>query len=137
ACRTESADMPLRVDARGVWARPEGSGFICGVPPPADPRADGDFDVDYDLFESTVWPALAHRVPAMEALKLVRGWAGHYDFNTLDQNAVIGPHPQVKNFIFANGFSGHGLQQAPAAGRARRAACARPLRQPRPHALRL
>jgi FAD-dependent oxidoreductase domain-containing protein 1 len=119
ACRADLADMPLLVDTTGVWARPEGNGFICGVSPPADadPRAE-NFDVDYDLFETTVWPALAHRVPAMEALKLVRGWAGHYDFNALDQNAVIGPHPRVRNFIFANGFSGHGLQQAPAAGRA-------------------
>jgi FAD-dependent oxidoreductase domain-containing protein 1 len=119
ACRADFNGMPLLVDTTGVWARPEGSGFICGVSPPAhaDPRAE-NFDVDYDLFETTVWPALAHRVPAMEALKLVRGWAGHYDFNALDQNAVIGPHPRVTNFIFANGFSGHGLQQAPAAGRA-------------------
>src|SRR5437660_7965865 len=119
ACRADLAGMPLLVDTTGVWARPEGNGFICGVSPPADtdPRAE-NFDVDYDLFETTVWPALAHRVPAMEALKLVRGWAGHYDLNALDQNAVIGPHPQVRNFIFANGFSGHGLQQAPAAGRA-------------------
>jgi len=120
ACRAELSDMPLLVDTTGVWARPEGSGFICGVSPAddADPRADGDFEVDYALFEENVWPALAHRVPAMEALKLVRGWAGHYDFNALDQNAVIGPHPRVRNFIFANGFSGHGLQQSPAAGRA-------------------
>jgi len=120
ACRSEISGMPLLVDTSGVWARPEGSGFICGVSPPADadPRADGDFEVDYGLFEEIVWPALARRVPAMESLKLVRGWAGHYDFNALDQNAVIGPHPQVTNFIFANGFSGHGLQQAPAAGRA-------------------
>jgi glycine/D-amino acid oxidase-like deaminating enzyme len=120
ACRSEISGMPLLVDTSGVWARPEGSGFICGVSPPADadPRADGDFEVNYGLFEDIVWPALARRVPAMEALKLVRGWAGHYDFNALDQNAVIGPHPQVTNFIFANGFSGHGLQQAPAAGRA-------------------
>ena len=119
ACRADLAGMPLLVDTTGVWARPEGNGFICGVSPPpdADPRAE-NFDVVYDLFETTVWPALAHRVPAMEALKLVRGWAGHYDFNALDQNAVIGPHPRVRNFIFANGFSGHGLQQAPAAGRA-------------------
>jgi glycine/D-amino acid oxidase-like deaminating enzyme len=120
ACRSDIPDMPLLVDTSGVWARPEGSGFICGVSPPADadPRADGDFEVNYGLFEEIVWPVLARRVPVMEALKLVRGWAGHYDFNALDQNAVIGPHPQVPNFIFANGFSGHGLQQAPAAGRA-------------------
>jgi FAD-dependent oxidoreductase domain-containing protein 1 len=120
ACRADLASMPLLIDPTGVWVRPEGAGFICGVslPDDADPRADGDFEVDYGLFETTVWPALAHRVPAMQALKLVRAWAGHYDYNTFDQNAVIGAHPQVANFIFANGFSGHGLQQSPAAGRA-------------------
>ncbi|WP_407049312.1 NAD(P)/FAD-dependent oxidoreductase [Methyloraptor flagellatus] len=119
-CRTPLPDMPMLIDATGVYIRPEGEYHICGVSPAedADPRADGDFDVDYALYEDVIWPALATRVPAMESLKLVRAWAGHYDYNTLDQNAVIGPHPDVSNFLFANGFSGHGLQQAPAAGRA-------------------
>jgi FAD-dependent oxidoreductase domain-containing protein 1 len=121
ACRADLSGMPLIVDVTGVWVRPEGNVFLCGVSPAetADPRAgDDDFDVEYEQFDDTVWPALAHRIKAMEALKLVRAWAGHYDFNTLDQNAVLGPHPEVVNFYFANGFSGHGLQQAPATGRA-------------------
>jgi FAD-dependent oxidoreductase domain-containing protein 1 len=120
ACRTRLPAMPLIVDTSGIWARPEGDVFLCGVSPAeaADPRAEGDFDVDYALFEDVVWPALAHRIPAMEELKLQRAWAGHYDFNTLDQNAILGRHPELANFLFANGFSGHGLQQSPAVGRA-------------------
>jgi FAD-dependent oxidoreductase domain-containing protein 1 len=117
ACRTTLPGMPLMVDPTGVWVRPEGAVYLCGVSPPEETRA-SDFEVDYALFEEVVWPMLAHRVPAMEALKLQRAWAGHYDYNTLDQNAVIGRHPEIANFIFANGFSGHGLQQSPAAGRA-------------------
>jgi FAD-dependent oxidoreductase domain-containing protein 1 len=119
ACRTPLPGMPLMVDPSGVWIRPEGEMYICGVSPPDDddPRAT-DFEVDYAQFDDVVWPTLAQRVPAMEALKLQRAWAGHYDYNTLDQNAVIGQHPEITNFIFANGFSGHGLQQSPATGRA-------------------
>src|SRR2546421_1884906 len=119
ACRTALPGMPLMVDPTGVWIRPEGKGYICGVSPPAETDTCAtDFEVDYALFEDVVWPALARRVPAFEALKLQRGWAGHYDYNTLDQNAVVGRHPEIENFIFANGFSGHGLQQSPATGRA-------------------
>ena len=114
-------DMPLLVDPSGVYVRPEGSVFITGgaesheTDKAADPE---DFDPDWPLFEEVIWPVLAERIPAFEAIKQTSGWAGHYDYNTLDQNAVIGPHPEVENFLFCNGFSGHGLQQAPAAGKA-------------------
>lgn len=117
-CRTAIADLPLMIDTNGVWIRPESGQYICGVSPPADRDPDClDLEIDYGLFEETVWPTLAHRVPAFEAIKLVRAWAGHYAMNTVDQNAILGPHPELTNFYFANGFSGHGLQQSPAVGR--------------------
>jgi FAD-dependent oxidoreductase domain-containing protein 1 len=119
--REKYDDMPLLVDPSGIYVRPEGSVYITGGAEPEDgdgPADPGDFEPDWPLFEEVIWPVLATRIPAFEAIKPTRAWAGHYDYNTLDQNAVIGPHPQVQNFLFANGFSGHGLQQAPAVGKA-------------------
>ena len=74
--------------------------------------------MDHRSWEDHVWPILATRIPQFEAIKVVTEWAGHYAFNTLDQNAILGPHPEVANFHFQNGFSGHGLQQSAAMGRA-------------------
>ena len=119
-CRDKlSPRLPLLIDPTGVWVRPEGAGYIGGISPPEDQDPDSDdLEISYDLWEEIVWPTLAERIPAFEAVKLQRAWAGHYDYNTLDQNGIIGPHPDVPNLIFANGFSGHGIQQAPATGRA-------------------
>lgn len=110
--------MPNVIDPSGVFCRPEGMFFLSGGSPDPDPevRVD-DFDVAFDEYDEQVWPAMAHRIPQFEAIKLENYWAGHYDFNTFDHNAIIGPHDEVKNFMFANGFSGHGLQQSPAVGR--------------------
>jgi len=122
-CREASEALhlaPLTVDPSGVWFRPEGRVFLCGKSPEDNeepPVGDLD-DIDYAFFEQQVWPQLAARVPAFESVKVINAWAGYYDTNTLDQNAVIGPHPEMQNFYFANGFSGHGAQQAAAAGRA-------------------
>ncbi|MGH6880391.1 NAD(P)/FAD-dependent oxidoreductase [Hypericibacter sp.] len=120
-CRdsAEIQNAPLLIDPNGVYFRPEGTSFIGGVSPPEDQDPDcTDLEVEYGLFEETVWPTLAQRVPAFEAIKLVRAWAGHYDYNTLDQNLIIGRGPGLANFYMANGLSGHGLQQSPAIGRA-------------------
>jgi FAD-dependent oxidoreductase domain-containing protein 1 len=122
-CREASDALhgaPLTVDPSGVWFRPEGRFFLCGKSPEESeepPAADLD-DIDHAFFESEVWPQLATRVPAFESVKVVNAWAGFYDYNTLDQNAVIGRHPEIANLYFANGFSGHGAQQGAPAGRA-------------------
>jgi glycine/D-amino acid oxidase-like deaminating enzyme len=110
--------LPLMIDPSGVFCRPEGRFFLSGAAPVEDPAVDwDDFDPRHAEFEDIIWPALANRSPGFEAIKVVNLWAGHYDFNTLDHNLIVGPHPEVANFIYANGFSGHGLQQGPAAGR--------------------
>ncbi|MDB6082174.1 MAG: foxred [Gammaproteobacteria bacterium] len=113
------ARCPMVIDSSGLWFRPEGDRFICGVVPANDPTvALDDFEVDNHVFEDLAWPALAHRVPAFEAVRVTSAWAGHYDYNDFDQNAFLGPCDAVPNLIFASGFSGHGLQHAPAVGRA-------------------
>jgi glycine/D-amino acid oxidase-like deaminating enzyme len=118
AAERPAGRLPLMIDPSGVWCRPEGAGFIAGSTPEPDSAVDPeDFEPRHGEWEETVWPALAARSPAFEALKLTGFWAGHYDMNTLDHNVIVGPHPEVGNFHFANGFSGHGLQQAPAIGR--------------------
>jgi sarcosine oxidase len=110
---------PLTIDPTGVYFRPEGPAYISGYSPrDGEPDPDTlDLGADRGPFESVVWPALAHRVPAFDRLRLLDAWAGHYEVNTLDHNAIVGPHPRIRNLLFANGFSGHGLQQAPAVGR--------------------
>jgi glycine/D-amino acid oxidase-like deaminating enzyme len=111
-------DLPLTIDPSGVHMRSEGTYYLAGCPPDDDPAVDfDDFVQDHSIWEEKVWPVLATRIPAFERIKLINSWAGHYAYNTFDQNAIVGPHTKVTNFIFVNGFSGHGFQQSPAMGR--------------------
>lgn len=111
--------LPLTIDPSGVHFRQDGpETYMVGAASDPDPAVDPtDFHMDHSRWESHVWPIVATRIPQFEALKIVTEWAGHYAYNTLDQNAILGPHSEVGNFYFINGFSGHGLQQAPAMGR--------------------
>lgn len=112
-------ELPLTIDPSGVHVRENGGGtYQCGAHSEIDPAVEyDDFHMDHSLWENHVWPVLAARIPQFEAIKVTSEWAGHYAYNTLDHNAIIGPHTQVENFFFLNGFSGHGLQQSPAMGR--------------------
>ncbi|MEX3959194.1 NAD(P)/FAD-dependent oxidoreductase [Trinickia sp. EG282A] len=112
-------NSPLLIDPTGVYFRPEGKTYITGTSPSADNDPD-DLpldEVDHDLFDEVIWPTLAHRVPEFEALRVENCWSGYYEYNVFDHNAIIGYHPDIANCVFANGYSGHGLQQGPATGR--------------------
>jgi len=111
ACKAKLDGMPLLIDPTGFWIRPEGEHFIGGTTPRVD-TDEAPLEPEYELWDS-LWPDLAARIPAFAEAKVVRAWAGYYEMNEFDHNALIGAHPAVDNLYFINGFSGHGVQQAP------------------------
>ncbi len=117
--RPLEVDLPLTNDPSGVHVRQDGpTTYLAGCAAEPDPGvAYDDFVMDHDRWQTHVWPIIAARIPQFDSLRVMTEWAGHYAYNTLDQNAILGPHDEVGNFIFQNGFSGHGLQQSPAMGR--------------------
>lgn len=118
-CRERIGITPQMILPNGVAFRSEGERYFTVVaPPPERDPATVAFDIDYALFDDIIWPTLAERVPAFAAIKLASAYACHYDVNTLDENAILGHVPVVENFLLAAGFSGHGLMQSPAVGRA-------------------
>ena len=117
-CKDPLPGAGLMIDPSGVYFRPEGKFFLAGLAPPDSQDLDAeDFEIDHAFFDDEIWPLLAMRVPAFEAVKVQSAWCCHYDLNTLDQNAIMGPHPDLPGFVMACGFSGHGLQHSPGVGR--------------------
>jgi FAD-dependent oxidoreductase domain-containing protein 1 len=118
--------LPLMVEPTHHFVRSQSTGldnmYICGKSIDSEAKRKCvnqplDDPVDYDEFDE-LWSVFASRVPSFENLKVTGSWVGYYEYNTLDQNGIFGRHPVIKNFVFVNGFSGHGIQQCPAAGRA-------------------
>jgi glycine/D-amino acid oxidase-like deaminating enzyme len=106
---------PLIIDTSGFWLRPEGRFLLTGREPPRDPPG-LPLEPDHAGFDEAQWARLAARIPALAELRVERAWAGYYETNTFDHNAVIGPHPGIDGLFFLAGFSGHGMQHAPGAG---------------------
>jgi glycine/D-amino acid oxidase-like deaminating enzyme len=118
-CRTPIEQIvPLTVMPGGVHFHREQNHFTCGTVPENDTAVDyDDLEIRHDEFEQLIWPVLAAYVPQFDRIRVVASWGGQYDYNTLDHNLIVGASSAVENLIFANGFSGHGLQQGPAVGR--------------------
>ncbi|XP_043275335.1 FAD-dependent oxidoreductase domain-containing protein 1 [Venturia canescens] len=114
-------NTPMTIDPSGAYFRREGlaNHYIAGRSPDlADEPGVNNLDVDDKFFDEKVWPKIAHRVKSFENLKVKSSWAGFYEYNEFDENGIVGRHPYYMNLLFATGFSGHGIQQAPAVGRA-------------------
>ncbi len=111
-------EAPLIIDHSGIYMRPEHGGWITATVPETDgPCSEDDWEPDHAQFDDIIWPKLYARSEGFDAVKVTRLWVGHYDYNRLDQNAILGCWPGLANFHLAAGYSGHGLQQAPAVGR--------------------
>ncbi|OJJ63945.1 hypothetical protein ASPSYDRAFT_1154979 [Aspergillus sydowii CBS 593.65] len=113
-------DLPLTIDPSGVHLRSYGvKDYLAGCPPigPDTAVEVDDFSFAENAWEEKILPVITRRVPQFGTARVTDSWMGHYEFNTFDHNAIVGPHSEIGNFLFCVGFSGHGSQQAPACGR--------------------
>ena len=92
----------------------EGGGLLFGMGDP-DERPGFDITVRWDFLPKVIAVAM-QRLPALADAAVSHAWAGLYEM-TPDHNPIIGPSVDVDGFYTIAGFSGHGFQHAPAAGR--------------------
>jgi len=118
-CRATIENCPFVVDPTGVYFRQDGNLFYAGCTPSGEKYPNGvGTEIDYDLFEEHIWPILSHRIPAFRIITMEKAWSEHCTYNVFDQSPVLGSHPGLRNFYFANGFMGRSAQASPAVGRA-------------------
>jgi len=110
--------LPLLFLPSGLYCIHENDGvFTVGKSLPTDYVGYDDFNWDRKNFVDVIWPELVKYIPSFDRLKVTRGWAGLYEVNTFDGNAILGEWPGLVGFFLANGFSGHGFQQCHGVGR--------------------
>jgi sarcosine oxidase subunit beta len=110
-----SKPIPLILDFDSLfYMRKEGPGILIGKSDPGEPSS-FNTHVDRSFMEQVI-EAACHRAPLLEEAEIAKGWGGLYTI-TPDGNAIIGRIPGVEGFYCAIGFSGHGFQHGPAAGR--------------------
>jgi glycine/D-amino acid oxidase-like deaminating enzyme len=118
ATTVETAGLPSVFLPSGLYAIPESDTmWLMGWSRPEDPEGFDFTPAGRDRFEEVLWPELVEHLPAFDQLRVTRSWAGLYDVNVLDGNAILGEWPTIRGLYAVSGFSGHGLQQAPAVGR--------------------
>jgi sarcosine oxidase subunit beta len=108
------ARIPLTIDfSTGFYFHREGPGLLFGM---ADRGQPAGFDVPTDpSWLDRVTGVAARRLPSLLELGFAGGWKGYYEV-TPDHNALLGETREVRRFLYATGFSGHGFLQAPAVG---------------------
>ena len=92
----------------------EGAGILYGMSDP-DEQPGYDLTVNWEFLEK-VTPVATRRLPALAETSIAHAWAGLYEV-TPDAMPIIGPVESVPGFYVIGGFSGHGFQHCPAAGR--------------------
>jgi sarcosine oxidase subunit beta len=92
----------------------EGPGVLYGM---SDPEQEPGYDltVNWEFLEKLT-PVAVKRLPVLAETAIAHAWAGLYEV-TPDAMPIIGPVESVPGFYIIGGFSGHGFQHCPAAGR--------------------
>ncbi len=108
-------DAPFYFDKNPpLYFRPESGGLLMSIAEMQECRT-RDLSVDWRS-AAVLAERATHRLPEMDSLQLVRGWAG-LRCMTPDHTAILGPTPGLAGFYCAVGFSGHGVMHAPVTGR--------------------
>jgi sarcosine oxidase subunit beta len=106
----------LVVDAEtSFYFHREGPGVLMGMGSPNE-RSSFDTTVDESLVANELVPTAIRVFPPLEQAGIARTWAGLYEM-TPDRHPIIGPVPDAVGLYLACGFSGHGFQHAPIAGK--------------------